>query len=200
MRTKLLLISGGAIAATAIGLSACSSTDHDMNDGGMAGMHQPSSASSGSSPRNAADIMFAQMMIPHHQGAIEMADLAPSRSTNSDVLALAAKIKAAQAPEIDQMQSWLSSWGQPTGMPSSMGHDMPGMMSEQDVATLQGLSGAAFDRQFLTMMIAHHQGAIEMAETEIANGSHAPAIQLANDIITSQQAEIAQMEQMLTII
>jgi uncharacterized protein (DUF305 family) len=119
------------------------------------------------------------MMIPHHEQAIEMAELASSRASNADVKALAAQIQAAQQPEINEMRGWLTSRGVPT-MPNDMGHNMPGgMMSSDDMARLEGLLGAEFDREFLTSMTAHHQGAIDMAEAEQANGSYQPAKAMA---------------------
>jgi len=171
---------------------------------------------------NAADVAFAQMMIVHHQGAIQMADLAPSRAQNQDVLALAARIKAAQAPEIDQMTSWLTAWGAAPSMMSGsatsgtggMDHggmdmggttsaaessamSMPGMMSGDQMQQLESASGAAFDKMFLELMIVHHQGAIEMAETEIADGSNPEAVALAQKIKSDQTAEIAEIQALL---
>jgi uncharacterized protein (DUF305 family) len=159
------------------------------------------------------------MMIVHHQGAIQMADLAPSRAQNQDVLALAARIKAAQAPEIDQMTSWLTAWGAAPSMMSGsatsgmggMDHggmggatsaagssmSMPGMMSGDQMQQLESASGAAFDKMFLELMIVHHQGAIEMAETEIADGSNPEAVALAQKIKSDQTAEIAEIQALL---
>ena len=143
----------------------------------------PSSGGSGDTAGadfNDADVMFAQMMIPHHQQAIEMAELAESKSSNQQVLSLAADIKAAQQPEIETMQGWLAEWGV-----SSDDMDMGemehggGMMSDEDMAALESASGAEAAPLFLEQMIAHHQGAIEMAETELANGKNADALALA---------------------
>ena len=173
---------------------------------------------------NAADLAFAQQMIVHHQGAIEMADLAPTRAGSQSVKDLAVRIKAAQGPEIEQMQGWLTTWG--AAMPSATnasssedttGMDMggmgsqgqmtsggvttamsiPGMMSDADMQQLTAASGTEFDRLFLQQMIVHHQGALEMAGTELAQGSSAAALALAQSIKTSQTAEITEMQQML---
>jgi uncharacterized protein (DUF305 family) len=147
---------------------------------------------------NQADVMFAQGMIPHHQQAIEMAQLAPTRAASPELKALAGRIQAAQDPEINQMKSWLSSWGQPTSSPGGMGGNMAnGMMGSGDMARLQGLSGPAFDHEFLTMMISHHQGAIAMAGAEQAAGSFEPAKTMAATIIRTQSDEITQMNGML---
>ncbi|GAA2912423.1 DUF305 domain-containing protein [Streptosporangium fragile] len=151
-----------------------------------------------------ADVAFAQMMIQHHRQAVEMADLAETRATNPEVGQLAAKIKEAQQPEIDTMAGWLSEWGEPeTPSPSptpseGMGdHGMPGMMAPEDMRKLEAAKGAEFDRMFLQMMIAHHEGAIEMAKTEREQGASPEAKELAKTIETTQQAEVEQMRKML---
>ena len=182
------------------------------------------SAPAASADHNAADLSFAQQMIVHHQGAVEMADLAPSRAANQQVKDLAIKIKAAQAPEIEQMTGWLTLWGaamststsasttSDDGMDhggiSGMGKEgemstgatgmaMPGMMSDAQMQELNAATGADFDRLFLQLMIVHHEGAIEMSDTEIAQGSNLAALALAESIKTSQTAEIAEMQQLL---
>ena len=196
-----------------------------MSGGGSTMMSTPAAGASGE--HNAADLTFAQMMIVHHQGAVEMAELAPSRATSQQVKDLAARIKAAQGPEIEQMQTWLTAWGSAmsgstTASPSddgmgdmdhggmsgmgkegdmsssaTAGMSMPGMMSDAQMQQLTDASGAEFDRLFLEMMIMHHQGAIEMANTELAEGSNPEALALAESIKTSQTAEIAEMQQLL---
>ncbi|MFF0328709.1 DUF305 domain-containing protein [Nonomuraea angiospora] len=163
----------------------------------------PAATTASASPAaafNDADVMFAQMMIPHHQQAVEMADLAGTRAADKEVKELAAKIKAAQDPEIQTMKGWLTAWGKPMpseGMDHGMGHDMPGMMSEDDMKKLEAAKGGAFDRQFAELMIAHHNGAIQMARTEQAQGSNAEAKELAKTIETAQQAEVAQLREIL---
>jgi uncharacterized protein (DUF305 family) len=157
---------------------------------------------------NAADIKFAQQMIPHHQQAVQMADLASTRASNADVKQLALQIKAAQDPEINLMKGWLGQWHQPTGDMSgmSMGSgssemaSMPGMMSDADMTKLAAANGADFDKQFLTMMIGHHEGAITMAKDELANGQYGASKDLAGRIITSQQAEITRMDALIKTI
>jgi len=155
-------------------------------------------AGSQTSSFNEADVMFAQQMIPHHQQAIQMAQMAPSHAQSPKVKQLAAKIRAAQAQEIKTMTSWLHAWGKPvpTGMPAMMA-PMPGMMSPQEMSQLMAAHGAQFDHTFLQMMIRHHQGAVEMAKTEQARGLSPDAKKLAQQIDTSQTAQITQMRQML---
>ncbi|MGW7456313.1 DUF305 domain-containing protein [Streptomyces sp. NPDC054797] len=153
---------------------------------------------------NQADVAFAQGMIPHHRQAILMSEMVQSHGASDEVKALAAKIKKAQDPEIATMSGWLKAWGEkvPTGMDGMGGGDhdgsgMPGMMDNQRMDMLRGASGTAFDTMFLTMMIEHHKGAVEMAKTEKVEGAYGPAKRLADDIITAQTAEIAQMKTML---
>ena len=160
-----------------------------------------SSASSGSSTSeaNAADQMFVTMMIPHHQQAIEMSDVVLAKDgVDPRVLELAQQIKDAQAPELEQLQAWLDDWGMSdSGMSGGMQHG-GGMMSQDDMQSLEDASGAEASRLFLEQMIQHHQGAVEMAETEVADGQHPDAVALAQEIIDAQTEEIAEMEQLLT--
>ena len=191
-----ITLAATGLAAT-LALTACGA----QNTTSTASNGATSSASSTAtaSRHNAADVTFAQSMIPHHQQAIAMADLASTRASNAQVKELAAKIKAAQDPEIATMTGWLKAWGQPTAMPS-MGHDMssmPGMMSDQDMNELMGMSGSGFDRQFLTMMIQHHKGAVQMAQSEQSEGTNPDAKALAAKIVADQNAEISQMQNLL---
>lgn len=171
-----------------------------------------SGSTTGSSPEatetfNDADVAFATNMIPHHRQAIEMAGLAEERSQDSEVKELAANIQAAQQPEIDTMSGWLQAWGKPvpdvTGGMAGMDHggmtagEMPDMMTAEEMNQLRNQTGVGFDRMFLTMMIAHHEGAIRMAETEQANGSNPDAVALAKKIAEDQQAEIETINRLL---
>ncbi|GIL36988.1 DUF305 domain-containing protein [Phycicoccus sp. DTK01] len=191
----------GAVALTAATLlAACGSdTDHSAMPG-MSGMASSSaSATAGGSAGQSApgDVMFAQMMIPHHQQAVEMADLAldAKADASEQVRALATDIKAAQDPEIQTMQGWLTSWGAPAG--AGMDHSMPGMMGETEMASLKDATGTDFDRQWLTMMIAHHEGAITMAQDVLSSTKDAEVRTLAEAIIEAQQQEITTMQDLL---
>ena len=161
---------------------------------------------------NAQDVTFAQDMIPHHKQAVEMAELAETRASDPQVKAIAAQIKGAQGPEITTMTGWLTSWGEPVmasgGGGGMAGHSMGGsksgadmggmgMMSADEMQTLGAASGTAFDRQFLTMMTAHHNGAIDMAKVQLDKGRFEPAKQLATSIRDSQQTEVAEMQRIL---
>ncbi len=159
-----------------------------------------SSEVSSTDPHNSADVVFAQMMVVHHKGAVAMADLAATRAGSDSVKTLAAQIKAAQAPEIAQMRGWLAAWNSApstSGMGMAMGSAMPGMMSDAQMSVLTAASGAAFDKLFLQLMIVHHQGALAMAKTEQASGENPDAEALATSIISGQTAQISQMQTML---
>ena len=149
---------------------------------------------------NDADVAFAQGMIPHHAQAVDMASLAlqPESGASAEIQALATAIQSTQDPEIETMTQWLQTWGQPMEMPGMDGMDgMDGMMTQEQMASLAGLSGPAFDAEWATMMIAHHQGAITQAETVKASGADPEVLALADQIISAQQAEIAQLQALL---
>lgn len=140
------------------------------------------------------EVMFAQMMIPHHQQAIYMSDLALEKSSDAEILALAKRIRDAQAPEIIQMQSWLDS----EGANSNMGHHMDmGMLSDSEINRLESSEGEEFDKLYLQGMIAHHQGAIQMTQM-ILNSDNLEARTLGEAIVSSQTEEIEQMKEYLS--
>jgi uncharacterized protein (DUF305 family) len=149
---------------------------------------------------NADDVAFATNMVPHHQQAVELSGLVPDRSTNADLIALANKISAAQQPEIEVMKVFLVQWNENPENNSghgNHGNTMQGMVDEATMTKLKSLSGAEFDKLWLESMISHHQGAIEMAKAEIANGDNVDAKAVAKNIVATQEAEIGQMKQML---
>jgi uncharacterized protein (DUF305 family) len=207
---KTLTISAAAIAA-AIALAGCSGgTGSGSSDSsGMPGMNHgsagmmssgPATSAAASAPFNDADTMFAQMMIPHHTQAVAMSEtILKKEGVPAQVTDLATKIKAAQGPEIQKMTGWLQSWGQPTAMPTAMasGHSMSGMMSGDDMAKLDAAQGTEAAKLFLTQMIAHHKGAVDMAKSETTGGKNADAVQLSKDIVSAQQAEIQEMKNLL---
>ncbi|WP_435279208.1 DUF305 domain-containing protein [Streptomyces sp. 1222.5] len=204
-----------AAAIAAVILAACGSSDsspssepsgHGLGARSSAGTSATAPAARGS--HDAQDVAFAQGMIPHHRQAVAMADLAPSRAKAQQVKDLAAKIKQAQDPEINTMSGWLKAWGEKvtdaatsgmdqSSMPGMDHSSMPGMMSGDDMAKLKDLSGDAFDKAFVQMMISHHRGAVEMAKTEQAKGAYGPARTMAKSIVTSQSAEITEMNKIL---
>ncbi|WP_040336873.1 DUF305 domain-containing protein [Candidatus Blastococcus massiliensis] len=201
---RLVRLAGGLMAG-AIVLAGCSND----GEGSSTGSSSESSAAADTSAddataHNDADVAFVQGMLPHHEGALRMAQLADGRAYDPRVIDLANRIEAAQGPEIETMTGWLEEWGEPLpeedmgGMDhGSGGMDMEGM-TEEDMTALDSTSGAEFDRMFLEMMIPHHQGAVDMAETEIADGSNPDAVDMAREIVESQTAEIEEMQTLLT--
>lgn len=176
----------------------------------FAGLVLITACSSEAKDHNAQDVAFTQGMIPHHQQAVEMSDMALAQASSAKVKDLATRIKAAQGPEIEKMKGWLSSWGEPVeaesgdtgGMPGMGGamDDMAGMgmMTDAQMQEMQAARGAEFDRMFLTMMIRHHEGAVTMARTELDKGKFPPAKQLAQAIVDAQQKEISEMQGLLS--
>lgn len=174
-----------------------------------------------SAGHNDADIMFAQMMIPHHQQAVEMSEmLLVKEGIPAQVVEFAQGVIDAQGPEIDRMNTMLETWGQQPvtdsggmgamdemggmdhGEMGGMDHGemggMSGMMSQEDMTALEDAKGTEAARLYLEQMTAHHEGAVDMARDEVADGQNPHAITLAEQIINDQEAEIAQMQQMLT--
>jgi uncharacterized protein (DUF305 family) len=206
MRTSIIGV--GAAAAVAAALIAGCGGGHDTMPGMQHGPASNAPAEQGG--HNQADVAFVQQMVPHHSQAVEMAKLVPSHSASQQVKDLAARIEGAQQPEIAQMTGWLARWGIPSAAPSSAmpdmhhgsmgtmpdGSEMPGMMSADAMQQLVQAHGADFDRMWLQMMIKHHQGAIDMARTELAQGESQDAKSLAQRIIDAQQAEIDLMRGM----
>ena len=203
LRTRLAAVAGG-IALT-LSLAACGNgeTAPEEPAAGTAAEETTGSATEAEDVHNDADTMFAQMMIVHHEGAIEMADLAVEKADSEEVRSLAERISAAQGPEIEKMTSWLEAWGEetsPTGGMEGMDHggmDMEGMSQEEAMAELESLSGTEFDQRFLELMIAHHRGAVDMAQDGLDGGENPQALELAQKIIDDQEREIAEMEQLL---
>ncbi len=205
MRARSLALATTGFAL-AVALTACGSTDESGTDG-MGGMNDSgSNSSSDSSTAETVDVVFAQLMIPHHEQAVEMADLALKYATTTQVKELATQIKDAQDPEIEQMTQWLQDWGAPTSMPSADGDmgDMDmggmgaaGMMSEEAMMNLTESRGTEFDQMWLQMMIDHHEGAITMAQQVLDTTSNAEVRALANDVVQSQQGEVDTMQQLL---
>jgi len=192
-RKTLPMIAASIMITFATALTGCS--------GETAGPGSSPSVSSSHSAEakathNASDVMFVQMMTPHHQQAVEMSDLLLSKNNvDPRVRKLATQIRAAQAPEIEQMAGWAKSWDVSPTPPAGHDHggDM-GMMDESELADLRKADGEPATTLFLSGMIKHHEGAITMAEEEKAKGSDPAALRLAGDIIATQQAEIDTMK------
>lgn len=209
-------------AATVLGLTLAGCTINlnvppvDGQQRSMSGgMMSDEQNSSGFSQR---DLMFAQMMIPHHQQAVDMSALAESKTSNPELLALSQQISDAQSREITQMQSWLDDSGISNGsssgmngmdrenMPGGMGDmgdmgDMGGMngmgmLSDAQMTALENATGAEFEKLYLEGMIEHHEGALHMIHM-ISDSQNAEVKKLHDDIKRTQTEEIEQMKSML---
>lgn len=212
--------------ASALTLTACGTGAQDENAGAEASATATSSAPAAtpaatatatpstratgsaeevSAEHNDADVMFAQMMIPHHQQAVEMSEMLLAKDdVPAEVAEFAQKVIDAQGPEIERMNAMLTAWGEdPVDMGDMGGMEgmdhggMSGMMSEEDMAALEQAQGTEAARLYLEQMTAHHQGAIEMAQDEVEGGQNPQAVALAEKVVADQQAEITEMEQML---
>jgi uncharacterized protein (DUF305 family) len=198
-RTVRRVLMLGLISLTASIVAACG----DSNDSGMPTMPGTSGNASGSSMmgHSTADVEFAQMMIAHHQQAVEMSTVAESRAADAEVKTLAVKIRSAQEPEIITMAGWLTSWSRPTAQPG--GHDMPGMggmpgmMSGDELKQLHAATGADFDRMFARMMISHHEGAIQMANDVLSKSADPQVKAFAQQVVTAQTTEVDQLRKIL---
>ena len=191
------------IAATALALTlsvtvvACGSdATHSMNDS------SGNTTAGAAAALNPADVEFSQGMVAHHQQAIEMAEIAldPTTGASPAVVDLATRIKAAQDPEVEMMSGWLEAGGHPMMMDEAGGHSMSsmdGMMTATQMDEMSAMTGADFDTQWLTMMIAHHEGAISQSQTVKSKGSNPDVLELADQIISAQEAEIAEMSALL---
>lgn len=201
MTRKNLVGTALAVLTTGLVLAGCGNTD----SGGHGATHTTTTAATTSASaapsgdRNDADITFAQGMIPHHEGAIEMSKLAQGRTSNPKVLDLAARIEKAQDPEIKTMTAWLAAWGAPPASGEHDGHgsSAAGMMTAEEMEKLKQAKDADFDKLFLEGMVKHHQGAIDMSKTELQQGVNADAKKLAQQIIDAQQKEIDEMNALL---
>jgi uncharacterized protein (DUF305 family) len=205
---KRITLIGAVAVAMLVVSAACSKVDTGRED--PAGQTTSATASAttpaaGTEAHNNADVWFVRHMIPHHQQAIEMSDiLLAKRGIDPRVTELATKIKAAQGPEIQQMQDWLNQWGNPT-MPAMAPGDMQmpahrgmlGQLSERELNALRAANGADASRLFLTQMIAHHEGAVSVGQTEIEEGHYPLAVAMARSIASTQQQEIDTMKGIL---
>ncbi|HEY5820409.1 MAG TPA: DUF305 domain-containing protein [Propionibacteriaceae bacterium] len=208
-RTPATFALSGALLVLAFAAAGCGSSmeGHDMRSGATPAVSSSPAARPAASvtpaagPHNDADIMFATMMIPHHTQAIEMSDLLVSKTgVDPKVADLATRIKAAQGPEVDQMNGWLAGWraDPSTGSMGGMDHGGgDGMMTQTDMDALKDADAEQATQLFLTGMVRHHEGAVQMAETELDEGSNSDAKKLAEAIITAQNTEIAEMNKLL---
>ena len=181
------------VLATVLSVTGCAAMPASMTNQGDTQVESASGVNT--SDFSGADIMFAQMMIPHHQQAIDMSALAESRALSPEVRALALKISAEQGPEIEQMRSWLEAANAPTEMGHQM--SMDGMLSEAELERLTNARGEEFDELFILGMIAHHEGAIEMAQM-VVDSKNLEARELGTIIVKIQTLEIAELRALLS--
>ncbi|MBX9427030.1 DUF305 domain-containing protein [Streptomyces lateritius] len=204
---RLAGVTAAAALTAGLALAGC-----DGNDTGAPASTSPATstevpATAEAGTHNAADVAFAQQMIPHHRQAVVMSRMADGHADSRDVKALAEQIEKAQESEIRTMTGWLQAWGEEVPEDMDGMHDpgmgdpsrtTPSMMSDRQMTELDRASGRTFDTMFLTMMIEHHEGAIDMAKTEKQNGAYGPARGLADQIVKTQSAEITHMRGMLS--
>jgi uncharacterized protein (DUF305 family) len=183
------VIAGLAVVIMAMALAGCS------NDSNM-GMDHEGHSSEASGDLSGDDVMFLQMMIPHHQQAIDMSDLALTKSTDSELLALAKDIRDEQAAEIVKMKAWLDKAGADLDPGHSMGDSMGGMLSDSELKALESATGKSFDLLWLKGMTGHHDGAIDMA-TMIEDADNDEIKSFGQAIVTSQSAQNKQMAAMI---
>jgi uncharacterized protein (DUF305 family) len=198
MRRQVLIIGAAGLAAL-LTMSACSSSGNKSatSSTSSAGSSTASTSAPAASAHNQADVTFAQNGIPHHEQAIPMSDtILGKQGIDPRVIQLATQFKADQGPELQQMHSWLSQWGQPT-LTMTPGMVMPGMLPDQDITALQNAQGVDATKKFLTEMIECHEGTIAMAEDEIKDGQYPPAVALAHQISTREQQENTTMQGIL---
>lgn len=163
-----------------------------MNGFGMMG----SDHDNGSSDLSGADIMFLEMMIPHHQQAIDMSIVAIAKSQDSELIALATDIKEGQSAEIIKMESWFDQANAGTGMGDSMGDSMVGMLTDAELSDLNAATGKNFDLLWLKGMTDHHDGAIHMSWM-IKDAENSEIKRFGENIVSSQSAQIEQMKAMI---
>ena len=198
MRRQVLIIGAAGLAAL-LTMTACSSSGNKSatSSTSSAGSSAGSTSTPASSAHNQADVTFAQNGIPHHEQAIPMSDaILGKQGIDPRVVQLATQFKVDQGPELQQMHSWLSQWGQPT-LTMTPGMVMPGMLPDQDITALQNAQGVDATKKFLTEMIECHEGTIAMAEDEIKDGQYPPAVALAHSISTREQQENTTMQGIL---
>lgn len=173
----------------ALALAGCGGSDFSAPEVSAAAS---ASASAPAGPHNAADVTFAQQMVPHHEQALEMVKLTAGHDLDPVVRSLADGIERSQSTEVATMSGWLEGWGET--VPTAMSEPMNGMLSSDQMGKLRSTTDdQTFQAIWLTFMVQHHQGAIPMAQTEISDGSNPQAIALAREIVRTQEKELATM-------
>jgi uncharacterized protein (DUF305 family) len=183
----------GVALAAMLAFTGCAAMGGGLGHDGHA-----TSGADAAAEANGADAMFAQMMIPHHEQALEMSAIVLAEDgVDPEVADLAEQIAAAQGPEIEQLEAWLDEWGVPR-MPGDHDMAMDGMLTDEQLDELEAADAASGSQLFLEQMIEHHEGAIDMAEQHQGSGEHEGALELSAAIIETQAAEIERMRELLT--
>ena len=187
----------GALVSGAIILTGCSIEPGSTSVGSVSpGADESGASTDATGEFNDSDVTFAQGMIQHREQAVEMAQLARERAEDPQILDLAQRIEAAQQPEIETLTGWLEEWGAEPADDSDEAHNMGGMVPEKDLESLSAASGSEFDRLFIDFLLAHHTGAVGMAEAELTKGRNDRAIAMAEEIRDTQSAEIQEMQRL----
>jgi uncharacterized protein (DUF305 family) len=183
MRSRLI----ATMAVVALALTGCSSSNAAAPPAAKGGDH------------NEADTQFSLQMIPHHKQTIQIADLATKQGSTEQVKVVAAEILSAEEKDIQVMTGWLRSWNVP--VPSADEHkgmDMPNMLTDKDIKSLEGANGAAFDKLFLPMVAKHLQNGVTMAQDVLKSGQHAETKTLAGKIVKEQEDQIKKVQALTT--
>ncbi|WP_299537291.1 DUF305 domain-containing protein [uncultured Streptomyces sp.] len=146
---------------------------------------------------NSADYRYVQMMIKHHEQALVMTGLVPDRASSASVKSLAGRISAGQQPEIAAMQGWQKNHDADRHVVEHDHAAMPGMATAAQLDALRAARGKEFDRLFLTLMIAHHQGAVTMATEALSEGNNVLVEEMATDVAAQQTVEADRMRALL---
>ncbi|MFD4674477.1 DUF305 domain-containing protein [Lentzea sp. NPDC058450] len=146
---------------------------------------------------NSADVEFAQGMVPHHEQALQMSGMVTTRTENVHVIDLAKRIADTQRPEIERMNGWLTTWNAPVKASTHTSHGHTESHGMVELGNLGDLDGTEFDRQWLSLMIQHHRGAVDMARKHLSAGTDPETRKLAQDVVSHQEKEIAEMESLL---
>jgi uncharacterized protein (DUF305 family) len=193
---KTGVFAGVIVALVAAIIAMGFSNNGDGHSGMSHSSMMDSDEVSGTGQLTGADIMFLQMMIPHHQQAVDISNLALSKSKDAELIALATAIRDGQADEIIQMKQWLKDAGADIEMGHSMGDSMGGMLDESELAAMKSATGSAFDHLWLLGMTVHHDGAIHMTQM-IEDASNPTIKKFGQDIVSAQTAQLEQMKLML---
>jgi len=182
-------------AAPVVQLGAPGETSRVLTDSEVGALESPTYTD--------ADVAFVHGMIAHHEQALAMTALVAEHTERDDLPRLAERMDTSQVDEIAQMERWLEERGE--GLPEGEGHaahagEMPGMLTEPELAALSAARGADFDRLFLESMIRHHEGAVVMVETLLTQGlggQESQIFQMAQHMDSDQRVEIARMKTLL---